>query len=125
MNSLRIVRNYLLRRCPCCGRGAVYRTLFDMYPRCPACGVLFEREPGYFVGSMYVSYLYSAVILGLFSTIAWLIWPDLDLGWLVAIALIPFLPLTPLIQQYARILWMYVDLSIWPQDDAASRVTKE
>jgi uncharacterized protein (DUF983 family) len=121
---LRICRNYLLRRCPSCGHGAIYRTLFEMRRRCPTCDVQFEREPGYFVGSMYVSYFFSAVLLGLFATLVWLIWPQrLDLGYYVLIALVPFLPLTPFVQQYSRILWMYVDLSIWPQD--ASEMTKD
>jgi uncharacterized protein (DUF983 family) len=117
----RICRNYLLRRCPCCGQGAIYRTLFEMHARCPVCDVQFEREPGYFVGSMYVSYFFSALLLGLFATLAWLIWPGLDLVYDVLIALVPFLPLTPFVQQYARTLWMYVDLSIWPQDKTTER----
>ena len=117
---LRICRNYLLRRCPVCGQGAIYRTLFEMHAACPSCGVKFEREPGYFVGSMYVSYFFSALLLGLFTTIAWLIWP-VNLFYDVLIALAPFLPLTPFVQQYARILWMYVDLSIWPQDQTTER----
>jgi uncharacterized protein (DUF983 family) len=123
MNALRITRNYLLRRCPSCGKGAVYRTLFDMHERCPVCGVRFEREPGYFVGSMYVSYFFSALLLGLFATIVWLIF-DQGLFYDVLIALVPFLPLTPFIQQYSRILWMYIDLSIWPQDQATERPSR-
>jgi len=27
-----------------------------MHERCPACGLRFEREPGYFTGAMYLSY---------------------------------------------------------------------
>ena len=27
-----------------------------MYETCPSCGLRFEREPGYFVGAMYVNY---------------------------------------------------------------------
>jgi uncharacterized protein (DUF983 family) len=118
---IRICRNYLLRRCPCCGQGAIYRTLFEMHKACPVCHVTFEREPGYFVGSMYVSYFFSAVLLGLFTTIIWLLFPQLDLFYDVLLALVPFLPLTPFVQQYARILWMYVDLSIWPQDQTTER----
>jgi uncharacterized protein (DUF983 family) len=116
----RICRNYLLRRCPCCGQGAIYRSLFEMHTACPVCGVKFEREPGYFVGSMYVSYLFSALLLGLFTTIVWLFSP-FDLFTDVLLALVPFLSLTPFVQHYARILWMYVDLSIWPQDQTTER----
>jgi hypothetical protein len=63
-------------------------------------------------------------LLGLFSTIVWLFFPDLDLFYDVLIALVPFLPLTPLVQQYSRILWMYIDLSVWPQDEATERPSR-
>jgi hypothetical protein len=33
-----------------------------MAPRCPACGLAFEREPGYFVGAIYINY---AVTVGI------------------------------------------------------------
>ena len=54
----------LTEKCPKCGKGHVFAKkgnplLFQM-PRmetnCPECGHKFEREPGYFFGSMVVSY---------------------------------------------------------------------
>lgn len=30
-----------------------------MFDNCPVCGLKFEREQGYFLGAMYVSYLVS------------------------------------------------------------------
>src|SRR5207248_3419030 len=51
----------LRQRCPRCRKGAIYRcSLFrgwlSMFERCPVCDLKFEREQGYFVGAMYVSY---------------------------------------------------------------------
>jgi uncharacterized protein (DUF983 family) len=43
-------------RCPRCGTGRVFAGPLRMHARCPACGLAFEREPGYFVGAIYVNY---------------------------------------------------------------------
>ncbi len=49
-------------RCPRFGRAPLFRSLFTMYERCSACGLVFEREQGYFVGAIYVNY---AVTVGI------------------------------------------------------------
>lgn len=54
----------LEEKCPKCGQGKVFRKkgnplLFQMpkmHENCTVCGHKFEKEPGYFFGSMYVSY---------------------------------------------------------------------
>ncbi len=33
-----------------------------MYDRCAMCGLVFEREPGYFVGAIYVNYAATVAI---------------------------------------------------------------
>jgi uncharacterized protein (DUF983 family) len=50
-------------RCPACGRGRIYRSLTAMHPHCPACGVVFEREEGDFLGAMVVAYSITAVLV--------------------------------------------------------------
>ena len=42
-------------RCPRCHHGKVFNGIFSMNVRCPVCRLVFEREPGYFLGAMYVS----------------------------------------------------------------------
>src|SRR3954467_1228327 len=62
----------LRMRCPRCLRGKLFRGLFDMWERCPQCGFVFEREPGYFTGAMYASTLITLpLVFGLFG-ILWL-----------------------------------------------------
>jgi uncharacterized protein (DUF983 family) len=59
MATRRIVeslRRAIRLRCPRCGRGALFRGLFTMHEHCPVCGMLLEREQGYFVGAIYVNY---------------------------------------------------------------------
>lgn len=41
--------------CPACGRAPVFRAPFKVRHHCEACGALFEREEGYFVGALSVN----------------------------------------------------------------------
>ncbi len=34
----------LVVRCPCCGKGKLFRGVFAMYDRCPVCDLDFVRE---------------------------------------------------------------------------------
>jgi uncharacterized protein (DUF983 family) len=49
-------------RCPHCGRGKLFSSWFTMNERCAACGLVFEREPGYFIGAIYINYAATAVL---------------------------------------------------------------
>ena len=42
--------------CPACGVGEVFPTWLGMHERCKACGYRYERESGYFLGSIYFNY---------------------------------------------------------------------
>ena len=39
-------------RCPVCGRSPVFGSPFRVRTHCPACGALFQREEGFFVGAI-------------------------------------------------------------------------
>ncbi len=78
----RWIRCLYRHTCPRCGDGAVFGTLLRMHRACPACGLEFEREPGYFLGAMYFSYALAVacaaplVLLGL-----WRGWSIPVIGW--------------------------------------------
>jgi uncharacterized protein (DUF983 family) len=56
------VLSILKEKCPSCGKGDVYkksRGIFkmpEMHNACSVCHYKFDREPGYFLGAMYISY---------------------------------------------------------------------
>lgn len=50
-------------RCPHCGQGRIFVNYFRMHPRCSTCGLRFQREPGYFLGSIYFNYGVTAMIV--------------------------------------------------------------
>src|SRR5262245_16520130 len=87
----------LRQRCPRCRRGRIFAGALAMHKQCPECGLLFDREPGYFLGAMYISYPIAAAIMGLFAFLLSLVLPDWDLMWIIPLALVAFLPLAPMV----------------------------
>jgi uncharacterized protein (DUF983 family) len=77
MSRLALARRLLARAlrllCPGCGAASLFERGFRMRPRCPACGLVFEREAGYFVGAIYINYGLTVTIAlaGYFLLDAW------------------------------------------------------
>lgn len=85
-----------------------------MHERCPTCGLRFEREPGYFVGAMYISYALSVPILAVLVLGVW--WWRPDWSWLpvLAVATVLYLPLVPWLFRTSRVLWIHLDRAVDP-----------
>jgi len=107
----RRVRAILRQRCPVCLEGPMFSGTLTMYERCPRCGHVFEREPGFFQGAMYVSY---ALGVGLFAALALVA----DLGLAPRIGVVPalfvavavYLPMVPVLFRYSRVLWAHLNV---------------
>jgi len=54
----------LALRCPCCGQGGLFRGWFRMHDCCAACGASFAREPGFYLGSIYINYGVTVIVTG-------------------------------------------------------------
>jgi uncharacterized protein (DUF983 family) len=111
-------------RCPRCRSGRLFCGSVTMNDPCPVCGLIFQREEGYFLGAMYFSYVISSVILGAFYFTAAAIFPVMNGVLLVLLVLIPYLPLVPGIFRYSRVLWIYVERAGSPVDEAAGAYEK-
>jgi uncharacterized protein (DUF983 family) len=109
----------LRQLCPRCRRGPIFRrSIFRGFPKmhelCPTCGLKFEREEGYFLGAMYVSYGVALVLIAAFAALLWYFtrWPiDKAALW----AFIAFLPFAPTLTLFSRVVWIYLDQSIDPE----------
>jgi hypothetical protein len=86
-----------------------------MPERCPECGLVYEREHGYFVGAMAISYGLAVGLVAIlfFAVLAITHWP---LEWVLVVSGVAFLPLAPLCLRYSRAIWMYVDRRMDPID---------
>jgi uncharacterized protein (DUF983 family) len=104
-----LVARALRLACPFCGEGGLFRTYFRMYDRCPHCEANLEREPGFFLGSIYFNY-------GLTSLIVAVVYPVLLFTrtvrneTLLQIGTLTFAVLFPIwFFRYARSLWLGFD----------------
>ena len=103
----------MTQRCPRCLEGPVFATLFRMHVQCPACGLLFEREPGYFTGAMYLSY--GVALLATAPVWLVMVWFGYSLGE-VLMVIAPLLILgSPWLFRYARVLWLHLDQAFDPR----------
>ena len=108
----------LRQRCPRCRRGKIFvSSVFlgfpKMHERCPVCLLRFEREPGYFLGAMYISYGLALLIIALIAASFWAVtdwWITKDTIWAVVL----FLPMAPAITYFSRVLWIYLDQTFDP-----------
>jgi hypothetical protein len=83
-----------------------------MYERCPVCDLKFERESGYFLGAMYISYGLGVINVALIALILWAAtsWGIVKIIIWASILFLPFVwPITLL----SRVLWLYLD---WVMD---------
>jgi uncharacterized protein (DUF983 family) len=109
----------LQQRCPRCREGRMFRGVMTMNDPCPVCGLVFEREPGYFLGAMYFSYALAVLILVPFYFLAaWLIPEGYD-KLVPFAAVLPYLPLMPLVFRYSRVLWVYFDRAVSPSETSS------
>jgi hypothetical protein len=98
----------------------VFGGLVKMNDPCPGCGHLFEREEGYFLGAMYVSYILGCglVAAGFFTALA--LWPDVNAFVLCLWVFAAYLPLMPIIYRYSRVVWMHLDYLVYPGTTASA-----
>jgi hypothetical protein len=96
----------------------MFRGHFAMNDPCPVCGLLFEREQGYFLGAMYVSYGLSAALLIPFYLVLTALLPGWNSVVIALLAEVPYLPFIPAVFRYSRVLWTYYDRYLWPEDDS-------
>lgn len=103
----------LRQRCPRCREGKIFRGPFRMNWFCPVCELRFVREPGYTTVAIEVSYLFSIPLLLLFTALVWVLtaWP---LEWVVLTAAFLYVPLSPAVFRYARVLWIHFDQAVDP-----------
>ncbi len=90
-----------------------------MWERCPNCGLKFEREQGYFLGAMYISYGLALIAIVAIALLLWAFTPW-SLQKITLWAILLFLPSAPMLTLFSRVLWIYLDRAIDPGEDWAA-----
>ncbi len=105
---LHLISRSLRRRCPLCGEGKLFRLWLRMHLTCPKCGVTFAREPGYFMGSVYLNYgLTAAIVAGVYPIC--LFQQLLPQNVLLTVGLIFCVVFPVLVFPFARSFWLGFD----------------
>ena len=116
--AIATLRDLLHHRCPRCRVGKIFHhSIFlgfpKMYDSCSVCHLRYHREPGYFLGAMYLSYALAIPVFALIAAILWFLThttiPKLTL-WTILL----FLPFAPSLTLLARVLWIYLDQTFDP-----------
>ena len=115
----RILRRGVRLQCPRCGKGPLFAGFFSMHPQCPHCALVFEREPGYFVGAIYINYA-ATTLTAIIGFLALDYFASLSLsqqlllwgGFAILFPLFFF--------RYSRSLWLSVDYLFNPPETTAT-----
>jgi len=112
-----LISRALRLRCPLCGEGKLFRTWFKMKPTCTHCHLKFEREPGYYLGSIYINYGLTAVLM----TAGYML--GIVMKWAAPSVLLwsafAFTIIFPLLMfPFSRALWLAFDLA-WDPPEAS------
>ena len=84
-----------------------------MNTACPVCGLVFDRESGYFAGAMVLSYALAVPILAA-MVVALILVGGLDAVVALIMGNTAYLVLVPFIFRYSRVLWLHLDWLIDP-----------
>jgi uncharacterized protein (DUF983 family) len=112
------------QRCPRCHRGRIFRGVVTMNDPCPECGLIFEREEGYFLGAMYVSYGMSVILIGGAYLLARTLRPGAGTVMDMVLTLALYLPFVPFVFRMSRVLWIYFDRTVCPSEVSAGAYEK-
>ncbi len=94
--------------CPACQKGAVFSGIYSMNEFCAACGFRFEREPGYYLGAMVVSYTLGAFSM-IPSVIALIFWLEAPWIWVVIVPSLQVILSNPLLFRWSRLAWLHLE----------------
>ena len=97
----------------------MWRGFLTMNQECPVCGLVFEREPGYYTGAMVVSYAIAVPTFGLIVIALLLARVEAAAALLVGGAV--YLFLAPFIFRYSRVVWLHLDWGIDPDHKGDTR----
>ena len=114
--AARQVGRGLLRRCPNCGSGGLFRRWVMMRESCPKCHLTFDRgERDAFLGGYVVNFVTAELTITLIALAVVLqTWPDVPwnaLKWGLILVMVPAPALT---YPFAKTVWLAIDLTLRP-----------
>lgn len=113
-----------LIRCPRCGSGGLFRRWVTMTEECPRCALHFEREDGYWLGSVMIN---TGVTEGLFLVVfvlgMVLTWPDVPWTALLVVGVTLTILFPILFHPLSRTSWVALERHVrkWSETELPLR----
>ena len=98
--------------CPICRKGPLFQTFIKMHKNCPNCDIVYEREHGYFLNAIFVSYVLNGLLFAPIALYGY--FTDQLLPVTIGIIIAAILLILPTFH-YSRVLWMYMDQALDPR----------
>lgn len=95
-------------KCPRCQEGAFFEgSFFRGTPKkeCPNCKLKYEKEPGFFQGSYYVTYSIGVATIVTVSVAMLVLFPNASFNAMMYTVLGTLILLTPFIYPLSKIIW--------------------
>lgn len=110
-NSYR--RALLHAKCPECREGSIFKyplkkvtRFYEMHRQCPLCGAGFEPEPGFYFGSMFITYAFNVVLVIIAGVMFYYFWELPEWVFLVMVLIIA-VGAMPFSFRMSRTLWLH------------------
>jgi uncharacterized protein (DUF983 family) len=110
----------LLRHCPYCGGGNIFKGWFSLKERCPHCNVLFEPEDGYLLGG-YVVNIGLTAVSAIAIVISLMVWSSLSVLQIQIIGAALAIGIPIFLYPYTLLFWITLDLTIHNPGDFSQR----
>lgn len=101
--------------CPRCHQGKLFSSsalnitgFADMPAQCPVCGQAFEPEPGFYFGSMYITFAFNVATVLVIGVLLYYLFNNPDTWVYVVVVTVVTILLTPIILRYSRALMLYL-----------------
>ena len=99
------------KKCPRCEKVGMFSGWFRMHETCHECGFKYEREEGYFTGAVMFSSIFTTFLIT--PIWFWVMLEGYSFWYIFLAALIPSIIISPLVFQYSRVVWLYMDFKIF------------
>ncbi len=105
----------VLRRCPVCGSGKLFRHHLRLKPACPRCGFVLDRKEGHFVGAVGFNTIitFGAMLIALAVGVI-LTAPDIAVVPMLAVGLTIAILGPIVVHPFSWTIWTAVDLMMQP-----------
>lgn len=118
----RMLARGLLRRCPRCGSGELFRRWFSMVDECPRCELRFASEDGYWTGAMMINLAVTeAVFLAVFVGVMVATWPDVPWTPLLIVVIGAGIVVPVVFYPFSKTSWVALDLAFRRLDPTDGR----